>query len=51
MKYPIFEIFKAPIFTADEEKTRRARILTVLQLNMGATILILGTLGVMFLFA
>ena len=51
MKYQIFEIFKAPIFIADEEKTRRARILTVLQLNMGAAILILGTLGVMFLFA
>ena len=51
MTYQMIDFFKAPIFAANEEKTRRARILTVLQLNMGAAILILGTLGVTFLFA
>ncbi len=50
MKYQIFEIFKAPIFTTDEEKTRRARVLNILQLNIGAAILILGPVGLAFFF-
>ena len=45
------EFFKAPVFSEDEDKTRRARVLNVLQLNMGGAMVILGALGVVFFFA
>jgi|GEM_PF-1510566 len=50
MTKSILNIFGAPIFPEDEEKTRRTRVLNALQLNMGAAVLILGALGVEFLF-
>lgn len=40
-----------PEFFDDEEKTRRARALNALQLNMGGAILILGGAGLLFFFA
>ena len=43
--------FKAPIFPNDEEKTLRARVIHVLHINMGGVVAILGTLGVLFVFA
>ena len=46
----IVDFFKAPIFPGDEEKTRQARALQALHINMGAAILILGFLGVVFVF-
>lgn len=46
----IREFISAPIFRDDEDKTRRARVLNALHLNMGISLLILGTIGVFFLF-
>ena len=43
--------FKEPIFPDDEEKTRRARALHALQLNLGFAILVLGGVGLTFFFA
>ena len=43
--------FKPPLFPEDEEKARRARALNALQLNIGAAILLLGGLGVLFFFS
>ena len=45
------DFFKAPIFLDDEEKTLRARVIHVLLINMGGVVVILGTLGVLFVFA
>ena len=42
--------FKAPVFSNDEEKTVRARVIHVLHINMGGVVAILGTLGVLFVF-
>jgi PAS domain S-box-containing protein len=42
---------KAPVFPGDEEKTRRARALNALHLNMGGALLVLGILGELFFFA
>jgi len=47
----VVDFFKAPIFPEDEEKTRRAHALNALQLNMGSAVLVLGTMGVLFIFA
>ena len=46
----IIQFLKAPHFPDDEEKTRQARALNALHLNMGCAMLILGTLGVLFFF-
>lgn len=51
MFYRFFMFFTAPVFHEDEEKTRRARALNALQLNMSSAILILGAVGVLFFFA
>lgn len=51
MRNRILDILGAPVFPEDEEKTRRARVLNALQVNMGTAVLVLGTLGVVFLFA
>lgn len=50
MLKPIVDFLKAPIFPNDEEKTRRARALNTLHLNMGGAMLVLGALGVLFFF-
>jgi len=47
----IVEFLKAPVFPGDEEKTRRASALNALHLNMGAGMLLLGVLGLLFFFA
>jgi len=44
-------VLKAPVFPGDEEKTWRARALHAIQLNMGAALAVLGTLGILFVFA
>ena len=41
---------KAPVFPGDEEKTRRARALHSLQVNIIGAVLVLGGLGVLFFF-
>jgi len=46
----LIAFFRAPEFPDDEVKTRRARALNALQLNMGAAILVLGGIGVIFFF-
>jgi PAS domain S-box-containing protein len=46
----IVDFLKAPVFPDDEEKTRRARALNALHLNMGGAMLVLGALGVLFFF-
>jgi len=46
----ILDALKAPSFPDDEEKTRRARALNALHLNMGGAMLGLGALGVLFFF-
>jgi len=50
MKDRILGYFKSPIFAENEEKTRRARVLNILQLNMGAAILIFSPIGLAFFF-
>ena len=47
----IINFLKAPVFPDDEEKSRRARAMASLYLNMGAAILILGSVGILFVFA
>jgi len=47
----ILAFLKAPEFLDDDEKTRRARALHALQLNIGSAILVLGSIGVLFFFA
>jgi hypothetical protein len=47
----IINFIKAPVFLDDEEKTLRARVIHVLLINMGGVVIILGTLGVLFVFA
>jgi PAS domain S-box-containing protein len=44
------KFFTAPVFWKDEEKTRRARALNALHINMGSALLILGSIGVFFFF-
>jgi signal transduction histidine kinase len=46
----IKEFFAPPIFTDDEEKTRRARVLTVLNNSLGISILLGVGIGVLFFF-
>jgi hypothetical protein len=50
MRKLFLDILGAPVFPEDEEKTRRARVLNSLQLNMGIAVLVLGSLGAAFLF-
>jgi len=45
------KFFHAPVFPDDDEKTRRARALNALQLNLGFAILVLGGIGLLFFFA
>ena len=47
----IVNFFKAPVFLDDEEKTLRARVIHFLLINMGGVVAILGTLGILFVFA
>ncbi len=44
------EYFKPPIFPGDEDKTRRARVLNALHLNMGGALMTLGLIGAVFFF-
>lgn len=44
-------VTKSPVFPDNEEKTRRARALNALHLNMGVAILVLGVVGILFFFA
>lgn len=46
----IIDFLRAPVFPGDEEKTRRAYVLNTLQINMGGAVVILGTLGMVFVF-
>lgn len=46
----LVHVLKAPAFPSDEEKTRRARALNTLYLNMGAALPILGPVGTVFVF-
>ena len=50
MRYRFLQFLKAPQFLDDEEKTRQARALNALHLNMGSAMLILGTSGLLFFF-
>lgn len=50
MRAHIFNFFSAPIFSDDEEKTRRARALHALHLYLGAGIVLLGGTSVLFFF-
>ena len=45
----LFTFLEAPQF-ADEDKTRRARALNALHINMGSAMLVLGSLGILFIF-
>ena len=45
------KLLKPPVFPGDEEKTRRARALNALHLNMVFALLALGSVGILFLFA
>ena len=47
----LVDLLKAPLFPDDEEKTRRARALNSLHLNMSAALLAVGFMGVVFVFA
>ncbi len=47
----IIKFLQPPVFPSDEEKTRRARALNALQLNMGIAIIVLGGVGILFFFA
>jgi hypothetical protein len=51
MWHRLVKVLKAPIFSNDEEKTRRARALNAIHLNMGAALVVLGTLGTLFVFS
>ena len=42
MWYQLVSLLKAPVFPDDEEKTRHARALNALHVNMGGGLLILG---------
>jgi PAS domain S-box-containing protein len=46
----IIRFFKTPTFPDDEEKTRKARTLNALHLNIGSAVLFLGGIGVTFFF-
>ena len=46
----LIEFSKAPVFPEDEEKTRRARILNALYINLFVVLGILGGSGVVFVF-
>jgi len=46
----IVNFLKAPVFPDDEEKSRRAYALNALQINMGGAVVILGALGLLFVF-
>jgi PAS domain S-box-containing protein len=50
MLHGFSKFFTAPVFWEDEEKTRRARALNALHINMGSALLILGSIGVFFFF-
>ena len=50
MLNPFLEFIKAPEFPGDEEKTRQARALNALHLNIGGAIIVLGSAGVLFFF-
>ena len=46
----LVDFLKAPIFLNDEETKLRARALNALHLNISAVLLILGTVGILFVF-
>jgi len=50
MWHTFVELLKAPVFPGNEEKTRQARALNALHINMGGAVLILGFVGVLFVF-
>jgi len=50
MWHTFVELLKAPVFSGNEEKTRQARALNALHINMGGAVLILGFVGVLFVF-
>lgn len=50
MKNWIVNLLSAPVFPEEAEKTRRARTLNVLYLNIGAALLVAGILGIPFIF-
>lgn len=51
MLHSFFMFFTAPIFHEDEEKTRRAKALNALHINIAYALVILGGTGVLFFFA
>jgi len=46
----IADFLTTSVFPNDEERTRRSRALQVLYINMGGALLVLGSLGVVFVF-
>ena len=46
----VIQFLKAPVFQDDEVKTRQARALNALHLNMGSAMIVLGALGILFFF-
>ena len=51
MWHKLITSLKAPVFPGDEEQTRRARALNAIHLNMGSALVVLGTFGILFVFA
>lgn len=51
MQKSLNDFFKAPVFSGNEEKTRRAKVLHVLQINIGMALILLGGIGILFVFA
>jgi PAS domain S-box-containing protein len=51
MQKSLNDFFKAPVFPGNEEKTRRAKVLHVMQVNVSAALIVLGGIGILFVFA
>lgn len=51
MQKNLNDFFKAPIFPGNEEKTRQAKVLHVMQINVGAALILLGGIGILFVFS
>jgi PAS domain S-box-containing protein len=51
MQKSLNDFFKAPVFSDNEEKTRRAKVLHVMQINAGAALILLGGIGILFVFS
>ena len=50
MLHRLRAFFQAPVFDGNDEKTRRAKALNALHIYMGGSVLVLGCIGVLFIF-